>query len=123
MFLMSVDDLHKQENERMVFRPLLEKERFKLQGHPGELTDLMKVCLARHAAGNAYAVPMAAQVVLPVLRDIAFSGIMDGESTHPLPAAGIIKLINATSSSMTANNVALVSFSQAKVRETSRKLH
>ena len=101
MFLMPVDDLHKPENERMVFRPLLEKERFKLQGHPGELADLMNVTLARHAAGNAYAVPMVAQVVLPMLRDIVCSGIMDGESTHPLPKDAIIKLINATSSSMT----------------------
>ena len=111
MFLMSVDDLHKPENERMVFRPLLEKDRFKLQGHPGELADLMSVTLARHAAGNSYAVPMVAQVVLPMLCDIALSGIMDGESTHPLPAAGIIKLINATSSIVTAKNVDLASFS------------
>ena len=100
MFLMSVDDLDKPENERAVFRPLLETERFKLQGHPGELAELMNDTLARHAAGNAYAVPMVAQVVLPMLRDIAFSGVMDHESTHPLPKEDLNKLINATASSM-----------------------
>lgn len=97
---MSVDDLDKPEHERAVFRPLREAERFKLQGHQGELAELMNATLARHAAGNAYAVPMVAQVVLPMLRDIAFSGVMDHESTHPLPKEDLHKLMNATTSSI-----------------------
>ena len=75
-FLLSTEDLHLPWYRKRICRYLAESERFALQGHPVEAVNAMSgKTIARKATGNAYAVPMLAQVLLPMLNQIALSAV------------------------------------------------
>jgi site-specific DNA-cytosine methylase len=75
-FLLSTEDLHLPWYRKRICRYLAENERFALQGHPVEAFNAMSgKTIARKATGNAYAVPMLAQVLLPMLNQIALSAV------------------------------------------------
>lgn len=72
-FIVSVRDLDKPLSERRFFRLLAEGERFLLQGHPSDHSELCGKTFLRFLAGNAFAVPMVASVVGPLLLQLAKS--------------------------------------------------
>ena len=89
---MSTFDLHKPEAERMLSRPLAPHERLLALGHPASHYDILGLTLTKHSAGNAWAVPCLASVLLPMLQEIALSGIgMDGH-IKPLSKEALGKL-------------------------------
>ena len=81
-FLVSLWDLDKPVAERAFFRTLAIQERFLLQGHRAEYAGFVPSdCFGRMMVGNAYAVPMLASVMLPMLALVAQS-MADGGGPH-----------------------------------------
>ena len=77
VFLVSTWDLDKPEQERAYFRTLTDRERFKVMGHDGSYWDDFGTCTAaREASGNAYAVPMLAVAVLPLVKEAVMTGVV-----------------------------------------------
>ena len=92
LFLMSTDDISRPRHERKLFRPMCVAERFRMQGQKAEYSLLLKKSLAAHAAGNAFTVSMIGRVVIPLLNQIALSGIMQGQ--HPMSQEKFQQLIS-----------------------------
>ena len=77
LFLMSTCDIEKPQAVRKLSRPLVVKERLLLQGQPVEYAEWMSPSLCTHVAGNAWAVPAIASVLIPMLQEISYSGLAD----------------------------------------------
>ena len=92
LFLMSTDDIGSPRHERKLFRPMCVAERFRMQGQKAEYSLLLKKSLAAHGAGNAFTVPMIGRVVIPLLNQVALSGIMQRQ--HPMAQASLQELIS-----------------------------
>jgi len=69
MFIASVRDVVAEApiRERAFHRLLTIRERFMLQGQPAEDASKLKLTMAKFASGNAFAVPMVASMVAPLL--------------------------------------------------------
>ena len=77
IFLISLSDLHLPVEERIVHRWLNVPERFRLQGHCGRHVELFKSKrISMRAIGNAFAVPMVASVVLPLVRQAVIANVL-----------------------------------------------
>ena len=67
LFVFSVEDLHKLDKDRRVFRWLAPSERLRLQGAPDSDASLLTACAARHAAGNSFSAPTISAMLAPLL--------------------------------------------------------
>ena len=70
LFVVSTEDLDKDLHERKFFRYISAAERMLLQGHPAAKSSMLNSTMGRHAAGNAYAVPMVGAVAAPMLKQV-----------------------------------------------------
>ena len=81
LWLMSTEDIFEPEETRRLSRKLADMERLRLQGHPYDTAMAMPAQLAKFAAGNAWAVPALACTILPILKEVATSGIAQEDGT------------------------------------------
>ena len=96
IFCFSCTDIAEHISQRKLVRYLAEGERFRFMGHPASLADRFPVTLARHAAGNCYAVPMLALAVVPILQRISFMysvSCSPYQGLQPLSEAAVQALI------------------------------
>ena len=76
LFILSVQDHQLPWHERKYHRYLANSERFRLQGHDGDLASRVSRKLGVTMAGNAFAVSQIAAVAVPIWRCIADSGFL-----------------------------------------------
>ena len=79
-FIMSTFDVEKPHAERHTFRCLTERERFMLSGHDPDCSHLLKRTVSLRATGNAFPTAMAAQVLLPILCQLAKAKVLEKRS-------------------------------------------
>jgi site-specific DNA-cytosine methylase len=93
-FLISVRDVSEPLEQRRFFRPLADIERLRLQGFPTEYAQELTSSMVKHGTGNAFAVPQVAAVALPLLKQVALSGVMQELGSHPLGRDDLHNLIS-----------------------------
>ena len=96
LFVVSVEDCKlKPPLEQRFCRRLHESERLALQGHAPSFAEYMPKSLAKFSAGNAWAVPSVACICIPMLREIAYSGVVDDDgNVEPLCKEGLKTLVS-----------------------------
>lgn len=113
LFVMSVGDVDAARESRRIFRYLSLSERFRLQGHPGSHADLCSSSsLGMSITGNAFAVPMCASIVIPMLHLLSQSGVVEETGMKPVPVSDLFKMTSkALKLKRHASDVASSSFS------------
>jgi site-specific DNA-cytosine methylase len=79
--------------ERTIFRLITARERFMLQGHdPSLAAHTPSGRCATRLTGNAFAVPMVGAVVIPMIEQIARSGVIEESGVIPLSKDSLFRL-------------------------------
>ena len=93
IFLISVADIGAPCEQRAVHRWLSLSERFRLQGHSGRTRNLLQSDrVAMRATGNAFAVPMLASMVLPLIEQAVNANVLTNPRKQPKTVAELIEM-------------------------------
>ena len=85
-FLISCIDLDKQWSDKVTYRFLTNSERFTLQGHPHSMSTVQMSGRFHHRViGNAYATPMVAAVMVPIINKIGWAESVEGMKRYRPP--------------------------------------
>jgi site-specific DNA-cytosine methylase len=91
--LISTEDIGEDEPEKKkVCRFLSVAERFQLLGYPAAFSEAAGRNLAHQLTGNAFAIPMVASVVGPMVKEIARNDMVQTSGISPLSIKGLFAL-------------------------------
>jgi hypothetical protein len=116
----STDDISLPRSERQVCRLLHDKERFILQGQDPRYCDLMCKTLARKVTGNAFPTFMLASVLIPIMREVADSGVVRSE-INPLGMAELMAMCRDTKSTTPSSSSSSSSTCEAPCEAQTKK--
>ena len=96
IFLVPTFDLNVPPGKRAFFRCLTEGERFVVQGHAASyVRDFKTIVSARAATGNAYAIPMLAAAVVPLVHCSVASAVCSPKGMQTASRAELVSLFHA----------------------------